>query len=318
MYLGQDSNTVGFIVYFLNYSMKIAFVWQGWDERFSHWNDGLRQAMRIIEEDHTVTYYNPWDDNIQGDVLLYWEAPCTINGKNAEYYNRVRSLPIRKALLFAGGPLQKEWVIGFDLLFVESEINAKECRELNIPYRTAFGINDSIFKPMDFPKVFKGIHHGTCASWKRQGLVGEALGKDAILVGRWQPEDPQPFRDAQKAGAHIVGEMSYETVNTFLNLSECLVQTSDFWGGGQRATLEAMAVGLPVVCMTDSPKNREYVEACGAGVVCEPNVEAIREAVYEISTWSDEDKKVGIDYVRENWTARHYALSLLDGICELQ
>lgn len=299
--------------------MKIAFVWQGvsQSEVFDNWNDGLREAMRHIEKDHEVQYFEPWDE-ITGDVVLYWEAPCTINGENAAHYNRVRSLPIKKALLFAGGPLEKEWVAGFDLLFVESKINADECEQLGIPYRTAFGINENVFHEIKLPKMFDGIHHGTCASWKRQGLVGQALGSKGIVVGEWQKTDPQPFRDAQGFGAHVVEKVPRETVNVLLNMSHTLVQSSDFWGGGQRATLEAMACGLPVVCMSDSPKNREYVEECDGGRVVEPNAEAIRSAVEQLkSNWGQEDKQRVIDYVREKWTAKRYALELLDGINEV-
>ena len=47
-------------------------------------------------------------------------------------------------------------------------------------------------------------------------------------------------------------------------------------------TLEAMACGVPVVCMEDSPKNREYVEESGFGKVVYPNKEEIKRAVEEI------------------------------------
>lgn len=291
--------------------MKIAFVWQGSSDEhtFSHWNDGLRAAMKLIEETHEVTYHEPWDD-IEADFILYWEAPCTANGTNAPHYNKVRNSPIKKALLFAGGPIEVQNISGFDWFFTESQINDEEFEKLGVPYTRAFGINEDIFKPLNLEKKWDGIHHGTCASWKRQWLVGQALGDRGLLVGRRQKTDRRGFDESENLGTTVLDEQPYEEVNRLINQSKTLLQTSDFWGGGQRATLEAMACGVPPIVMTDSPKNREYVEESGFGVVCEPDPVKIREAVEAIES----DPKKGIGYVQSRWTSRHYAYNLLKGI----
>src|ERR1043166_1995843 len=162
--------------------MKIAFVWQqsSKPEIFNHWNDCLRGAMKIIGKTHTVTYHEPSDDITDVDLILYWEAPCTIRGVDQANYNKVRLNPIRKALLFAGGELKKEWVEGFDHLFVESQINADECEALGIPHSTAFGINTDIFRITPQAKVFDAVHHGTFAGWKRPRLLAQALGPKSL------------------------------------------------------------------------------------------------------------------------------------------
>lgn len=285
---------------------NIAFVWQGCSkpEIFNRWNDGLRQALRYLEDDYIIDFKEPWED-IDADVILYWEAPCTINGDNSEYYKKVMNNHGKKILLFAGGPLKKEWVTGFDLLCVESAINAKECDDLGISNITAFGINEKIFKPLKEPKKYLGIHHGTCASWKRQQLVGEALGKDGIVVGRPQETDQMPFNICRELGCTVLDQQSYEETSKLINQSLFLIQTCDFWGGGQRATLEAMACGVPVICMEDSPKNREYVEESGFGAVVYPNKEEIKKGV-EILIADPLDPQIGIDYVKNKWTSKHY------------
>lgn len=293
---------------------KIAFIWQGISGRYGQWKDGLWSAMKYLEEIYDVSYHDIDEETDPDAIVLYWEAPCTINGKFRDNYIRIKNLPNKKILLFAGGPIQKEWVDGFDLLCVESKINADECDRLGIPNITAFGVNTDIMKPLSLEKKWKGIHHGTCASWKRQWLVGEALGEDGLVVGRFQEEDPEPFNKCREYGCNVMGEQTPEEIARLLNQSEVCLQTSDYWGGGQRCTLEAMACGIPVICMEDSPKNREYVEESGAGLVVSPDAEGIKSAIKEISGWDTEKKTSGIKYVASKWTAKHYADNLIKAI----
>lgn len=291
---------------------KVAFIWQGINGRYGQWKDGLWLAMQHLEKEYDVTYHDI-DEDIPGDaIVLYWEAPCTINGQYSENYRRIMNLPNKKILLFAGGLLKKEWVTGFDMLCVESAINAKECEEQGIPYLTAFGINEEVMKPLKRVKKYDGIHHGTCASWKRQWLVGEALGDKGLVVGRYQESDPMPFDECRKYGTKIMDEQTPESICELLNESVSCLQTSDYWGGGQRCTLEAMACNIPVIVMEDSPKNREYVQESGFGLIVNPSKEAIINAVREVKTrqWGNK----GREYVLSKWTGKHYADNIIKAI----
>lgn len=296
--------------------MKIAFIWQGISGRYGHWNDGLKKAMELIETEHEVTYHEPHEHIKDVDVILYWEAPCTILGKDKLNYLNILSNPIPKALLFAGGNLKKEWVDGFDMIFVESQINADECEQLGLRYRTAFGVNTDIFFPMEMEKVYDGMHQATCASWKRLDLFAKSLKDKGIVCGREQATDPNGFDECRKHKVTLLPEQPYENVAKLLNQSHTMVQTSEYWGGGQRATLEAMACGIPPIVMSDSPKNREYVEASGFGAVVEPDSGAIQEKIEYFKT-HPVDALVGVNYVLNNWSAAHYGVSLLQGIKEI-
>lgn len=294
---------------------SIAFIWQGISGRYGQWKDGLWKAMKIIEETHDVKYYEPTDDIPEDSIVLYWEAPCTsISPKDGNNYKRVQKLPNKKALLFAGGPIKKEWLDGFDHVFVESKINADELTDLNIPHSTAFGINEEVFHPMKLEKRWWGIHAGTCASWKRQGFIGEALGDKGIVVGREQENgiDTFGFDRCRELGSTVVPEQTPEDLAKIVNQSHVCVQTSALWGGGQRVTLEALACNIPVVCMTDSPKNREYVEESGCGMVVEPEPSKIRQAV--IDTMSKDWGNKGREYVMRKWTSKNYSDNLLKWI----
>ena len=285
--------------------MKIAFVWQGVSGRYGQWKDGLWKAMQIIGKQHEVRLFEPTGD-IEGfapDWVLYWEAPCTYKGKDSENYKRICALPFKKALLFAGGQIEPMWVKDFDHIFVESQIDADTCERLELPYSKAFGYNDDIFKPAKSPKIWKGMHHATCASWKRTWLMTEVLKEKSLVCGRYQETDPKCWMKAAEHNALILPEQSAESIAALLNASEWLVQTSEFWGGGQRATLEAMACGTPVIAMSDSPKNCEFIRETGFGVICDPNPDSIRAALETPRNFKTPDLS--------RWTGEEYAAAIL-------
>ena len=290
----------------------IAFIWYGMTGRYGQWKDGLWKAMQILESKYTVTYHEPNEEIPEDAIVLFWEAPCTaISPQNSWWYNRVANLPNTKALLFAGGPLKYDWINKFDHVFVESKINHDELTDMRFPsFSTAFGINETIFHPMDVGKLWWGIHPGTCASWKRQGFVGEALGDKGLVVGREQPNriDTFGFDRCRELGCSVLDEQKPEDLAVLVNQSHVCVQTSALWGGGQRVTLEALACNVPVVCMSDSPKNREYVEESGCGLVVDPDPVKIRKAVEDMMVTDFGTK--GRDYVMSKWTSQHYADNL--------
>lgn len=284
----------------------VCFVWQGVSDSdvWNNWDDGLAAAMRIVDQYYDVEYKEPWDE-LNGDKILYWEAPCTAQGKNAQYYDAVRFAPQWKALLFAGGPVEHKNLEGFDHVFYESDHNAEDFG--NIPATKAFGVNTEIFRPEKRNKDFDAIMHGTFAGWKRQGLFGEAFGERGLAVGKFQENDPSPYHECKKHGTKIMSPQSRSVLNTLINRSKVCVNTSDYWGGGQRTTLEAMACGVPVIVMEDSPKNREYVEESGVGAVCKPEPESIREAWETVE--SQPEKSVA--FVHSKYTPWHYAKAIM-------
>lgn len=292
--------------------MRISFVWiNGTELRESgQWNDGLTAAMRIIEKEHTVTYHDQhsttWEDC---DVILFWEAPCTARGEYADFYNRVRRSEKKKILLFAGGPIEYLDAIGFDLYLVESELNEREFEALGLPWMRAFGVNTQVMKPMPLEKKYQGFMQATFAEWKRHSLFASALGAGGCVAGRLQVNDRQGYFDCRDRGVTIFEPQLPAQIAVLINESHTVVNTASYWGGGQRCTLEAMACGVPVVVMSDSPKNAEYVIESGAGVVCEPTPEAIRSAIEEAKT-----KTGGVEYILSKWTEKHYADAILKAI----
>lgn len=298
--------------------MRLAFLWQGFDGRYGQWHDGLWAAMQLISKEHDVRYFDfPLESihEFNPDIVLYWEAPSTLKGQHADNYRSVIDLPYKKALLFAGGPVEPMTCYGFDLYFVESRINEEEFERLGLPWKRAFGTNTQVFKPERTVKTHKGFLQATFAGWKRQDLFAEALGQDGVVAGRTQEHDRDGYNACVKYGVKILPEQPVEVVARLINQSKAVVNTAAYWGGGQRCTLEAMACGVPVIVMADSPKNREYVDESGAGIVVEPNARDIQKAFEELTP---EMGKRGVEYVKSKWTERSYADAILEGIYEIQ
>ena len=293
--------------------MTIDFYWQGSSDPkvFDHWDDGLRAAMRIIEKEHQVNYLEPWNGS-NGDVVLYWEACCCAKGPDAEHYNKIRNLDKPKILLFAGGPIDFLDAVGFDLYLVESELNEKEFNEIELPWRRAFGVNEKVMKPMPEDKRYIASFQATFAAWKRHSLFAQAMGSTGAVAGRLQENDRQGYYDCQDANVTIFPELPAEEVAKLINQSKVVLNTSAYWGGGQRTTLEAMACDVPVVVMSDSPKNIEYVEESGVGVVSEPRPDLIREAIKKA-----EGMTGGREYILSKWTSKHYADAIMSAIKEV-
>lgn len=306
--------------------MKIAFYWQGVSGRYGQWNDGLRAALEIIKaRGNIITMLEPGVDAPKDtDIILYWEAPITLQGKDADKYRHVIAQPYPKALLFAGGRVDAKNCYGFDLYFVESKINEEEFEALGLPWKRAFGVNTQIFKPEKQPKVFDGFMQATYAGWKRHSLFAEALGRRGACAGRKQAHEPFCYEICEQKGVLTLPELSAEAVASMINGSRFVVNTAEYWGGGQRCTLEAMACGVPVIVMSDSPKNCEYVQEAesmglSAGVPVEPTPEGIRGAIAKYKRYEELEAvgRGGVEYVRSRWTETHYADALLEGILDV-
>lgn len=293
---------------------KLAFVWQGISDPaiLAGWKDGLWQAVEHLKTIHDVSYLEPTDDLTGYDCLLYWEAPCSISGQNAAKYRNVCSAPGKKVLLFAGGPLKSEWVRAFDLVVVEANINVRDCEAQGIPHAKAFGVNVDIWAPSETEKTFLAAHHGACAGWKRQNLGAEALKERFLVVGPRQECDPYTFDRSKELGSTVIeGKLPPEECAALVSSAKILLQTSDFWGGGQRATLEGMAMGLAPVCMEDSPKNREFLEGSGLGRIVRPEPSAIREACEALAaSWGPTEASQARAYVVQNWSGQKYGEDL--------
>lgn len=292
--------------------MRIAFLWDGvrlhYGKRFS---DGLYMALRHLKEKHDVRVFEPSEGEMihafRPDVLLYWGALCE-NSKPL-----VASYPYKKAICFAGGPIDKDNVDGFDLYFTESQVNEIEFTRFGKSWLRAFGVNEQLFVPQAIPKKYDASFWGTFAIWKRPELFAASVKEKGVWVGIKQSHEPQCYEVCETNGVETHDELPKQDLLAFINASHVALNTANYWGGGQRMTLEAMACNVPPVVMTDSLKNLEYVDESGWGIVTSPEPDAIREAIAELKDQPCNSR----EYILSKWTSRHYADALEKGLSQL-
>jgi glycosyltransferase involved in cell wall biosynthesis len=292
--------------------MRIAFLWDNGTHKIKHnqWDDGLWLALEYIKSwGHEVGYFEPRDTAkvraFKPDVVLFWGALCEPAA------SIVQLLPYKKAIAFAGGAIDKDNIGNFDMYFVESEINEQELTSFNKDWMRAFGVNDQIFTPKARKKKWDAMSAAAFAAWKRPQLFAEAVREKGVWVGQHQEHEKWCYEEPKKLGVTIKDIQSREKCAQLMNESWVVLNTSDFWGGGQRLTLEAMACDIPVIAMKDSPKNCEYIEESGVGMIVEPNPEAIKEAIHSIKF---DYVPQGREYIESKWTGEHYAKALINGL----
>lgn len=317
--------------------MRISFVWDwpSYDPQTFTWQDGLAAAIKILSERHEVqiltcsmngkdyTLYHPYFPiqistditrdvaAFKPDVVLMW-GDCT--RPNA---HPVSELNIPMALCFAGGQVDGPTHGHFDHFFVESQSYKERFEVLGCSVSTAFGTNTELFKPIPKqPKVLDVIFPATYARWKRHDLYAEAVnGLKAAAVGYminngWDEASYHIIQDNQIL---CLPHVSADAVKYFLAASKCCCITSYWTGGSQRTVLEAMAMNVPLVVMSDSDKTSEYVREAGQGLVVDPEPKKIRAAVEQMMTTTVNTR----DYILSKWSETHYADALEAGLQQI-
>lgn len=332
--------------------MRIAFIhdWKPDLRQIIGWDDGLTMALkRLMDMGHEVRYFSVADKSseLQGvrfplsffqasvenpefssylvdavamwkpDVILCW-ADCT-----RPHAQELFKLGVPMALCFAGGdPFGPTWQY-FSHFFVESQSYFDRFKERQMPVSTAFGTNEELFKPIpDQPKAFETIYPATFCNWKRQELYARATGATgmhSIAVGfMYLDHEVYCYECCRQLGVATLPHVDANTLRHLYAASRRCVVTAHTTGGSQRTVLEAMAMNLPVIVMSDSDKTREYVDDAASmglwvGDVVDPDPELIRQKVMEQGL----KESHGREYVMRKWSSTHYAVALETGLKSL-
>ena len=229
---------------------KITFVYNIDNEIY--WQDGLREALRLLENDFDIDYFNLATAKssvpvYKDSVILVWGAFDSLQSKivaTAQFHPSVK-----KAICFAGGAINHPLAHKYDLIFVEEEWTMREFKKIGIKTKLAFGTNTKLFKPMDLPKRWDCIYPAAFALWKRHDKFVEYVkGKKALAVGYMQPNghERECYEICLKNGIDVLPRVTPDVLVYLYNMSKEVVVTADVYGGGQRTILEALACGIKV------------------------------------------------------------------------
>ena len=277
--------------------MKIHFLVElpkGWWQ----WKDGLYAAMKILEEEHQITYHFDGECHCspRPDLLMVW------GGTLSRPYNNALEMEVFKILLFAGGSREPSLFNDFQMTCFENDLHTIEAKSRGVKCMTAFGTNTKVFKPFSQPKIFDAVYPGAFGLWKRKDLFAKAVkGLRAFTFGNIQYHELQCLNVCVENGVLVSADLPQEVVPYFLAMSKTVVVLPVSHIGGQRTVLEAMAMKLPVIVPSDAPLVCEFAKH--GGIIVEPTPEAIRKAILEAPPINEE----GYKYVMDNLTEKHYA-----------
>jgi len=299
--------------------LRLAFVWD-----FSvtpldvyGWGDGLSRALQLLASEYGYDIkVIPSSDIVEIYESLGAFSPEVILGWGSldrPSFSGFGELGIPTALCFAGGATKHDSAENFDVIFVENQVYLDSFIEQGYNARRAFGANDDLFQPMKLAKKWDGVYPASFAKWKRHKLFAQALGKKGLAFGKViQEERDDTIGYCINAGVTVLPQLTYDVVPYLIAQSHSVVITASSIGGSQRTTLEAMAMNVPPIVMSDSDKNVEYVKESGFGFIVDPDPKAIKEAVAKAKKMKPSE--AGREYIMEKYSAKGYADSLHKGI----
>lgn len=295
---------------------KLAFIWDFPVEPLElyGWQDGLYMALKVLTKKYNIDVYPIVTDNtttiyeqigmLKPDFILCWGS------LDRPSFGSIRQFDIPTGLCFAGGTTEHGNRLNFDVIFVENDEYVRDFDKLEQKVEKAFGINDLLFVPtINLQPHYKAIYPAAFIEWKRHQLFAKAVGKNGLAVGGVISKDS--LNKCLQEGTMVMPKVAYETLPFLIAQSQCVLVTANNQGGSQRTVLEAMAMNKPVIVMSDNTKCVEYVKESGVGLIADPMVDSIKDALIRIK---DSKFDLGRRFIESKYSAVHYADELYAGI----
>jgi len=254
---------------------KLLFVYDMEKDLVPLWKDGLWAALKILEKDFGITYYNlaenlppkkpmgpPYpDSDWHVDFTLGWGA----FGSKVDQW--MKHHPYKKGLCIGGNAKPPEGADSYDVLFYETEWYRDQIKH-HPRIIHAFGINAGIYKPdtvsrysESFP-LWNYLTVGAFAYWKRQDVLCQKPGRK-LAIGQIQKGNLQESIDIVGnlllGGVAVSDMVPPEELVKFYYMANTIFIPADINGGGERAVLEARACDRVVEVAEDNPKLQELL-----------------------------------------------------------
>lgn len=300
--------------------IKIAFIWDYplTELEIAGWDDGLKTALSVLQLRGDAEIYRIATDNtaqiytaietIIPDFILCWGS------LDRPSFGAIRQFDIPTGLCFAGGSVEHGNKDNFDIIFVENQLYLDKFKAQGYTSVVqAFGVNDVLFLPtINLQPHFEAIYPAAFIGHKRQDLFAKSVGRKGLAVGGLHPSTRDSLDVCLENGVMVMPKVPYEVLPFLIAQSQCVLITAQ--AGSQRTMLEAMAMNKPVIVMSDNDVCVEYAKESGIGLIADPLVENIKDALVRKNN-AKADK--GREYVTSRFSAERYANALLAGIRKL-
>lgn len=242
--------------------MKILFVY--YHKNPEYWKDGLWWSIKELSKKEDVTWINlahQYDGvNLSGfDFILGWGA----FGSLADLFLR-GMIGKKKGLCLGGNALPvPNYAENYNVIFYETDwIKENYLKDIKTKLVKAFGINTTIFKKLELPKIWDWLSVGAFSYWKHLDKMKDKVGTK-LVIGEVQKDNLQESlditRDLITNDIAVSGMVSPEKLNLIYNLSKNVYIPADINGGGERTVLESRACGCDVE-IEDNPKLQELID----------------------------------------------------------
>jgi len=228
--------------------------------------DGLWSALDVLENDFEIAKYNLSDK----DVIFEWDIGQSFIlgwgafGSKVDEYIR-KNTGYKTGLCVAGNATQVRGAEKYDVLFYETDWIDKLYLPVHPNKVKAFGVNTDIWSKPEIatPIVWDYIGVGAFASWKRWEKMTEKKGTK-LVVGEYQEGNEEEslgmIRNLVRNGVMVAPQASPFDLMNYYSYSRTLYIPANLFGGGERAILEAKAMGLNIEIENDNPKLKELAD----------------------------------------------------------
>lgn len=243
--------------------MKILFVY--YHKQPEYWKDGLWWAINELGDKEDVTWLNLAYEyngvNLDSfDFILGWGA----FGSPADLFMQVM-IGKKKGLCLAGNATPvPAYANNYDIIFYETDwIKDNYLKDVKTRLVKAFGVNTEIFyEDGDIGGLWDYLSVGSFSYWKHHDLMKDKIGT-RLCIGEVQKgnlaESMDIISDLVTNDIAVSGMVEPEKLNLIYNMTDIVYIPADINGGGERAVLEARAVGC-IVEIENNPKLQELID----------------------------------------------------------
>jgi len=236
--------------------------------RLNTWNDGFVQAVNLLKSKFDITMINIESKvHIKEEYLNSFDFLLVKSnwnwGPDLLLRQKFPHLKVRKGLAIAGvslPPLCHRQMLYYDVLWYETKWYKPVISHHPNIYH-AFGVNKAALEIVNCEKDFDYISIGAFLPHKRMEKIAALKGKVLVVGERYGNaySDKIYHSLSSQPNCTVLPFVKYEKLGEYICRARTMYIPATVNGGGERAILEARALGLDIKVEPDNPKLRELI-----------------------------------------------------------